>query len=203
MPRSLTKASNQVSLLANATINKGDCNRCWLKKTCTKKNPEEDTCGLVDQAVEEFHEFILRSPHYKEQDYLAARSIGALHGAIALCEAYFNQYGAIDFEEGQPMFNALFKDYLKVLKQYNDGLTQFGLNPKGRWELSGKRAQRTRTLDSSELADYIHKRAKDAEYQVGGKSKRPSRHNRVHKRSKADRVRRSSGDSRSYSPGNL
>ena len=133
-------ASN--SYLREVNVNTGNCSSCPVRHVCAHYDEETSDCGAITGSVTQFLQDMQRSPWVKPEDSYSVRSLASLHAIIILCELFFKKYGAIEGKEKSIVgFNQLMKDYLAVLAQYNKGLAEFGMNPRGRAALAQSMAE--------------------------------------------------------------
>ena len=161
--------------LMRTNVTSGNCMVCLVQDGCDHYNEDEPHCGFVKSSSDRFYGEALKSPWLKEEDFLAIRSLAVLHGTLMFSERFFQKFGNIDRDHnGRAGYSRMFQEYLKTLKQYNDGLSEFGMTPKGRYRLTGEKAKTQSLSDISSLAQYILSKqapvvavpkAKDAEFE--------------------------------------
>lgn len=194
----LKDSFDKIRSLKKLEVNNGDCEVCQLKDICEYVDYEDDTCGMVAVAIQEFYGEVFKSPYVKDTDAFSIRTMASLYGIIVTCELFFQKYGIVEGKDKSIVgLNQLGKDYTQVLHQFNKLMSEFGMTPRGRFVITGKTQDNDQKFNV--LARYLSgKKVTDAKYSnatydgAGRGSKKPDRHSRVLQRSEPAKSKSSS-----------
>lgn len=130
--------------LRTNNISIGNCSECPLKNGCEYYNETDSECRFIRIATNDFYNEIVKVPHVKDVDLIAARSLASMHGIVAISELYFQMFGSITTihnKEGELLhakFNPIMEAYQKIFPIYMRELGNFGMTPKGRASIEKK-----------------------------------------------------------------
>jgi len=135
------------------------CRSCELHDVCPNYDQDSMSCRFIDAAVKDFIGSACTLPYVEERDKFAVRNLAALHASILITELYFKKYGiiVISLWNNMPMpeYRQLYKDWARMVRELNNGLSKFGLTPASRAALNYVEGR----TNAGALLDYIEKKA--------------------------------------------
>ena len=156
-------------------LNDGDCSTCPVRSVCEYVDEGTDECKLMLVAAAQLMDEVAASKYVTEVDALAIRTAAALYASTIYSERFFKVFGITRVIRGAVVYTEMYKDYLKILEQFNSYLSDLGLSPRGRKKNQG---QEKSVSDGNALDRYVHARIREKteeETRIEGRD----RHNRL------------------------